>query len=410
MRRSLFLLSTLFSFALFAQTPDVQFDEKTNDEDMDALRKWIREKRLVTVREIGGDLSLSGQVRFEFQMASEERNGIRQRGHNAATNLPARGYDVEVNLLLDYRTDRTWAAARLKYDNNMGTQTGTVNRIALDKAYLGGRIIDGNTFSFDAEVGRRFLGSAFDSKVEFGSIFDGILLRFSKATPNIGDFYTNVGALIVNENKDHYAFVTELGFLRLFNTGTYLKLSYIDWKKSFKKNPRDLRFNFRVSQLQLGYQSTPAWLGNRVLKLYSAVLYNDAADKLPLTNFDRENFAWYAGFSIGRIKRIGDWALDTNFQWVQAQAIPDFDVSGIGRGNAANVGTYTTNINGSGAPTTNRNSVGKGNYYGWTLETLYAFTNNLTVLQNLQLSWTLDRDIGPNLKYKKAELEFIYAF
>jgi hypothetical protein len=410
MRKSLFFFITFFSPVVFAQTADVEFEEKTEQEDMDALRRWIRDKRLVTVKEIGGDLSLSGQVRFEFQMAGEERNGIRQRGHNAATRAPARSYDVEVNLMLDYRTDRSWAAIKLEYDNTMGTQTGTVNRIALEKAYLGGRVIAGDTFSWDFEVGRRYLNNVFDSKVEFGSLFDGALLRFSKATQDIGDFYTNAGVLVINEKKDHYAYVAEFGFLHLFNTGTYAKLSYINWKKTFKKNPPNLRYNYRVSQLQLGYQSTPSWLRHKLLKLYAAVLYNDAADKLPLTNFERQNIGWYTGFSIGQVRKEGDWALDTNFQWMQAQVVPDFDAAGIGRGNAARVGTYTTNINGSGAPTTNQTSVGSGNFYGWQMELLYAFTSNLTVLQNLKMSWTLDENIGPNLKFKQAEIELIYAF
>lgn len=410
MKNSLLGLFTFCSFALCAQTADVDFSEKNETEDMDALRRWIRDKRLVTVKEIGGDLSLSGQVRFEFQMSSEERDGIRQRGHNAATNTSARGYDVEVNLMLDYRTDRSWASIKLEYDNNMGSQTGTMDRLSLEKAYLGGRVIAGDTFTWDIEVGRRFLGTAFDSKVEFGSLFDGVLFRFSKATEAIGDFYTNVGFLIVNEKKDHYAYVTEFGFLHILNTGTYLKLSYIDWKKSFSKKPSNLRFNYRVSQLQLGYQFTPEWLGRKFTKFYAAFLYNDAADKLPLTNFDRENMAWYAGVSVGRVRKKGDWSLDTNFQWVQAQAIPDFDASGIGRGNAAKVGTYTTNINGSGDPTTNLNSVGKGNFYGWKIDFLYALTDNLTLMENFQMSWTLDKDIGPDLVYKQGEMELIYAF
>ena len=67
---------------------DVQFSEKRDPEadDMDALRRWIRDKRLVTVKEIGGDLSISGEVRTEFQDTSEVRNGIRQRGDGGAFN------------------------------------------------------------------------------------------------------------------------------------------------------------------------------------------------------------------------------------------------------------------------------------------------------------------------------------
>ena len=38
-------------------------------------------------------------------------------------------------------------------------------KIALEKAYFGGRIIDGETFNFDGELGRRNLGDVFESKI-----------------------------------------------------------------------------------------------------------------------------------------------------------------------------------------------------------------------------------------------------
>ena len=162
MRFIFIFLTSLFVMSpglIFSQTPDVDFAEKSETEDMDALRRWLKDKRLVSVKEIGGDLSLSGEVRTEFQMASEKRNGVKQRGHNAATSTPTRVYDVEFNLMLDYRTNRTWASVKLKFDNDMGTQSGTMNKISLDRAYLGGRVIAGDTFTWDIELGRRFLFS-----------------------------------------------------------------------------------------------------------------------------------------------------------------------------------------------------------------------------------------------------------
>lgn len=402
----LFAIISPLGFLVSAEV-QVQANEKTETNDMDALRKWIRDKRLITVKELGGDLSLSGEARTEFQSTNEKKNGIMQRGHNAATSKPARAYDVEVNLQLDYRADRAWAVVKLEFDNDMGVIDGTMSKISLEKAYFGGRIVAGDTFTFDAELGRRFLGTVFDSKIEFGSLFDGGLLRFNKALASIGDFYTTLGVLIVNEKKDYYAYVGEIGMLNIANTGLWLKLSYIDWKKYNDPIPEDLRFNFRVSQAILAYQCT---LWKKYVKFYAAGLYNDAANSLALTGFRRLNAGWYAGVSIGQVRKKGDWAIDTNYQWVQAQAIPDFDASGIGRGNAAGVGFYTTNINGSGAPTTQATAVGKCNYKGWALEVLYAFTNNLTLFQSLQLSDTLDQSVGPNLTFKQFEMEFIYAF
>jgi len=89
---------------------------------------------------------------------------------------------------------------------------------------------------------------------------------------------------------------------------------------------------------------------------------------------------------------------------------PPGDASGIGHGNAAGSGFFTTKANGSGAITTQANALSPFNYQGFQIETLYGFTNNLTLQQSYQMSWTLDKNIGPNIQYKQYEIEFIYAF
>lgn len=411
-------IALLLSLPLFAQEEiaqgDVQFDEKRDPEadDMEALRRWIRDKRLVTVKEIGGDLSLSGEVRTEFQDTTEVRNGIRQRGQGGVLDKPQYAWDIEVNIMIDYRTDRTWAAIKVEFDNDMGQRSGTINKIRLEKGYLGGRIVAGDTLTIDAELGRRFLFNVFDSKVEFGSIFDGVLFRFNKAWPSIGDFYFNPGALLVDDKVNHYAYVAELGGLRIANIGLNLKYSIIDWFKPYANRLNDLRYKYLVSQFLTSYQFYPEWIGKKLIKFYGAGLTNHLAAGVEQTNGERENWAWYAGISIGLVKKQYDWAVDFNYQWVQAQAVPDFDSSGIGRGNGAGVGFYT--IAGDGDPTkgatTHLTAVGGTNFKGFELEALYAFTDNLTVQQSFKYSTTLNKNIGPNLRYKQYELEFIYAF
>lgn len=393
---------------------DVQFSEKRDPEadDMDALRRWIRDKRLVTVKEIGGDLSISGEVRTEFQDTSEVRNGIRQRGDGGAFNRAQYAWDIEVNVMIDYRTDRTWAAIKLEFDNDMGQRSGTVNKIRLEKAYLGGRIVPGDTFTFDAEIGRRYLFNVFDSKVEFASLFDGALLRFNKAWESIGDFYMNIGALLVDDKTNHYAYVSEIGGLRIANVGLNIKYSIIDWYKPAANVFNNRRYKYLVSQLLPSYQFYPEWIGKRMIKFYAAGLVNHLASGVPQTHGLKQNWAWYAGLSIGLVKKQYDWAIDANYQWVQAQAVPEFDSNGIGRGNTAGVGFYTVNLDGNPASgaTTSSTAVGGNNFKGFEIEGLYALTDNLTVLQNFKYSNTLNKSIGPNIRYKQYELEFIYAF
>lgn len=411
-------IALFFTSPLFAQEPiaqgDVQFDEKRDPEvdDMEALRRWIRDKRLVTVKEIGGDLSLSGEVRTEFQDTSEVKNGVRQRGTGGAVNKPQYAWDVEVNIMIDYRTDRTWAAIKVEFDNDMGQRSGTVDKIRLEKAYLGGRIVPGDTFTFDTEIGRRYLFNVYDSKLEFSSLFDGVLFRFNKAWSSIGDFYFNPGALLVDDKVNHYAYVAELGGLRIANVGLNLKYSIIDWYKPYANQLNDLRYKYLVSQFLVNYQFYPEWIGKKLIKFYGAGLCNHLASGVEQTNGQKQNVGWYAGVSIGLVKKQYDWAIDANYQWVQAQAVPDFDSSGIGRGNAAGVGFYTVAGNGdpaSGA-TTHLSAVGGTNFQGFECEALYAFTDNLTVQQIFKYANTLNKHIGPNIRYRQYEIEFIYAF
>lgn len=411
LNRSLFFFLAA-ALPLFGQG-DVQFSEKKDtQDDMDALRRWLRDKRFVTLKEIGGDLSISGEVRTELQDTSEVKDGVRQRGAGGATNRAQYAWDVEVNLMIDYRTDRTWAALKLEFDDDMGVRSGLMDKIRLEKAYLGGRIVAGDTFTIDGEIGRRFLSNVFESKLEFGSLFDGALFRFSKAWPEIGDYYFNTGAFLIDDKTSHYGYVAEMGGLRIGNIGLNLKYSIIDWYKPYANELNNLRYRYVVSQFLASYQMYPTWLGNRLIKFYAAGLCNHLAEGVEQTNFSKQNFGWYAGVAMGLVKKQFDWAIDCNFQWLQAQGVPSFDASGIGRGNAANVGFYTVANDGdpSSGATTNRTAVGSTNYYGFEVEALYAFTDNITIQQNYKMSWTLNKSIGPDLRYKQYEVEFIYGF
>lgn len=408
------LTTPLFTQEKTIAQGDIQYNAKKDpdSDDMEALKRWIRDKRMVTVKEIGGDFSLSAEVRTEFQDTSEVKAGIRQRGEGAATDKPQYAWDNEVNIMIDYRTPRTWAAIKVEFDNDMGVRSGTVNKIRLEKGYAGGRIIDSNTLTIDAELGRRYLFNVYDSKVEFSTLFDGVLFRFNKAWPTIGNFYVNPGALLVDDKVNHYAYVLEIGGLGIANTGLNLKYSIIDWYKPYANELNNLRYKYLTSQLLFNYQLYPQWLGKRLLKFYGAALTNHLASGVEQTNGQKQNWAWYAGMAIGVVKKAYDWAIDMDYQWVQAQSIAEFDVAGIGHGNAAGVGFYTNNANGDpkDGATTNKTCVGSTNYHGFELEGLYAITDNLTVQQSFRFSTTLDKNIGPNIIYKQYEMEFIYAF
>jgi hypothetical protein len=412
----LMLATSLCAFSPLVHADTIDRDDDMQDVDVQALREWINTKRQVTVKEIGGNLSISGEVRTEFQATGETVNGVKQRGHGAPplaagdSVYPSRGYDIEVNIMMDYRTDRTWAAIKLEFDNDAGIFGGTFNKIKLEKAYFGGRAIETDSAYLDIELGRKRLNTIFDSKLEFNAFFDGILFKYDQSWEKVGDFYTHIGAFVIDERKDQYGYVGELGLLNVANSGFYTKFSLIDWDTKHFSDPIEQdRFNFIVSQLILGYKCYPKKLQKQVT-VYLAGLYNFAAKRLEITDHQKANWGSYVGFSIGELKRQGDWALDVNYQLLAAQCVPDFDNGGIGLGNVANTGFYTTNMNGTGDPTTRKTAAGNGNYRGFVITLDYLITSNLNFQQQWQQAITLDKDIGPFRRFKQYEIEFIYGF
>jgi hypothetical protein len=409
-------LLALSSMALFTALSAIDI----TDQEIEALRDWINTKRLVTVKELGGQLSISGDVHAELQSTTEVKNGERQRG--PGTGTPSNAYDVEFNVNIDYRTENTWAAARIRFDNNAGTVnelvgSGTNNKLKVDRAYFGYRVMDRDRHTMEVELGRRSnLFVLFDSKLQFLSNFDGVNFKDSYSLENIGDLYYQVGAFLVNERKNQAAYAGEVGLQNIGGTGFYTKYSLIDWDtKDVEKIPE--QFHFIVSQFILGYKFIPVVL-DKVILIYTAGLYNHRARPLAVSAHKKANFGGYLGFTVGQLKMAGDWSLEANYQVLAAQCVPDFDVSGIGTGNNADNGFYyhknkeveTCGCKEKMAPNTRKQAEGNVNYRGFKINLQYLLSNNLNILQEWQQSITLDKKIGPFRRYKQYEIDFIYLF
>ncbi|MBS0653815.1 MAG: hypothetical protein JSR39_09885 [Verrucomicrobia bacterium] len=407
MRRFFYLCATVcFSSVLQASTIDDGDD--IDQKDINALREWINTKRQVTVRELGGALSIAGEVRTEYQGTVETVNGVNQRGREGFR--PSDAFDIEVNLMFDYRTERSWASVKLEFDNDAGVFSGTLNKLKLERAYWGVRMVDADTYTMDFEAGRRRMSSIVDSKIEFNTFFDGLWYKYDQSIDSVGDYYLHLGVFIINDGKDQFGYLGETGIFNIGGSGMYAKYSLTDWDtKHFHKKVNQHRFDFIVSQLLLGYRFVPKTFG-KVVQVYAAALYNHAAKSIKLTNHTKQNWGGYAGFSIGELKKQWDWALDVNYQVLEAQCVPDFDVQGIGLGNAADVGFYTVDTNGTGAANTRENARGNVNYRGFQLTLDWLLTNQLDLQQSWQQSITLDNNIGPHRRFKQYEIEFIYGF
>lgn len=403
--RTLFYFCT--SLLFFGAKAYAEFEEK----DIEALRQWVNTKRQVTVNEKGGSLSISGEVRSEMQASYEKRNGVSQRGARTPFHVPHATYDVEVNLMFDYRTDRTWGSVKLEFDNNAGVFNGTLSKIKLERAYFGGRYVKTEDMTMDFEIGRRRIVTIVDSKLQGDSFFDGIFARWDQDFEHIAKAYVHAGVFLIDELRSQYGYLGELGLLDIADSGFYTKYLLIDWHtKNLHNDLNNLRFRFLTNQLLLGYKFIPSKL-NKLVVIYVGGLVNPIAKQLKITNHKRANWGGYAGFSIGELKKAGDWAMDANYQVVQAQAVPQFDATGIGTGNASGGGFYTVNFNGTGAPTTRRTAGGSGtNFQGYTITLEYLITNNLVIFQSWAQSHSLDSSIGPTQRFKQYEIEFNYGF
>lgn len=400
----------LFNTAIYAASHD--------DDDIESLREWINEQRRVSITSLadrGGKLSISGDVHAEFQTTSQIKNGILERG--PWTGSPHNEFDVELNLMIDYRTARSWVASKLKFDHDGGIfhpifgSGGFHHGLRVESAYFGYRLMDQDCQTIDAEFGRRGpMLTFYDSRIMFSSNFDGIKLKHSYKFDGT-DLYYQLGGFVVDEKRSHFGWLGEIGLLGIGNTGFYSKYSLIDWDtRSYDLIPS--QFHFVISQLILGYKYKPCSIG-KPLTIYSAGIYNHQAEPLALTHNKTANKGGYIGFSVGELKNAGDWSLDANYQILQAQACPDFDVQGVGLG---------SKLNGNGfyyvkedkertvAPSTSLTAEGNVNYRGFEITLQYLITKNLNIFQKWKYASTLDRSIGPDRKFNQYEIDLIYLF
>lgn len=425
--------------------------------DMQALEEYIKTKRAITVKEKGGNLMISGDLRGEWYHMHAKTNHKYLRGwksrklfpnsaieqktpklsHKDYKKLnfqqrlaykssrvgilppyPTNEFDVEANLVFDYVAERGWGTIRLQFSNPAGIVTptrkalindnrrvlygsGTVNDLALRKCYGGYNLWEQGTSRFDIEVGRRRLYDVFDSKIEFWSYFDSVLGRFSSTFEGITDFYLKAAAFVVDHTVNHYGYVGELGLLNLFDSGLDLKYSLIDWDTLHRPNRfgkhHALGTQFCNSQILANYNFSPDLVSLKT-SVYAAYLYNHAARKTGWTNHRRAPDAYYVGARIGEALRKGDYSVEFFYQWVKAQAIPEWDVSSSSRDNPRAVSFY------------NRRSGGRANFRGWRLEGFYALTDNWVVNSHLDRIREMDRHIGGTHRSWEFYLGLIFTF
>ncbi len=428
--------------------------------DYPVVMDYVNSKRSIPLKDKGPSLSNSGDVRAGWGHIEEKIMGFDLRKPGAIPTdkqlealckcgdkdpctcidsetgkcskccFPKDVFEIEYNLYVDYACDRSWAVAWIEFANTAGIDSnrpcnkdkdacrgsGCCENLCLRKAYLGYNVIADGCFRFDIELGRRPLWSVFNSYIQFRERFDGALFRFAYNVCDVSDIYLNCGPFTVDERSHHFAFVGETGYLNIANCSIDLLYSFITWSKHGPNRcgvSNALGNRFDNSQLTVNYWLNPEYTCYKV-KLFAAGLINSAAaplsklfkdleqDDTDVNLSSKQNLAWYAGALIGQVCEAGDWSLDVSYQYVQAQAIPGRDISGIGRGNVLQESFILA--------TDPKDARGCGNYKGWRFEALYAISDNLSLDALFQFSTPIDKNLGGDHDYSLFRLQAIYAF
>lgn len=393
------------------------------------LRDFIENRGLIATRQKCGQLTLAGDVRARWTATGEELKGIKQRGSGTDTAINL--FRSEVNLFFDYATPKSWVTTKLRWSNFDGKDGGTATKVDMDRAFIGYDIYEEGDEDFYIEVGRTKLDYLFDSRLQFGSVFDGVHLYYTNQIPCLGNFVIHGGPFIVDSFTNHYGYAFETGIINWADTGFTFKYSLINWHRraptqyygnnstlnalNNKLDPFTIinnpRYRYIISQMLFVYERKVDFAGCKTFYAYGAVLMNHDAKRTVSTDYKLLNGAWYAGITLGKLCKACDWSLDINYQSVGAQAVPEFDLTGIGHGNAANVLLSDALILGLlGFPVAATDALCFTNYKGWQVSLMYALTDTLTLRSKAEWTRPLNRSIGGPFNYKNFEMAVIYAF
>lgn len=321
-------------------------------------------------------------------------------------------YTVQLDLMLDYKNETSWASSQFEFENPAGIQhihrnrhersnrnmlagSGEGDNLYVVKAFMGYRLIDSSTFTLDYELGRHYLSDLFDSEIEFNNQFDGMLFRYMSKDKTKNGLELTVGSFVVDYRSNYFGYAGELD---LFNTAQLpldLKYSLITWDKKGRnaygvRHPRATRFI--DSQILAIYHFPHSITG------YAAFLRNLAAKPNRHTKHTTAANGGYAGVTFGEVAKKNDMSFDMNYQVVQAQAIPESDVAGIGSLSPRGSALYSHTFGGI------------TNYKGYIATFVYALTDHMNLQVLYQKAKPANSNIGKRFKMSTFEVTVIYTF
>lgn len=390
-----------------------------NQKDLWAVRDWLKAKR-VAINNKGADLSISGDLRVDWRNVTLSRGSRNVCGSgDALGGFSNNLFNSDFRLYFDYRTDKTWTSIKLGFENALGSQQGEVDQISLDRANMGYHLLDDGTSRLDVLVGRQRAYDLYDSEFQFNSTIDGFTGSYTVSFESVGDFLVHGGGYIVDVARPRSLWIIEAGVYNIADTGAYVEYSFADWAKAASyATAQNVRQQFIINQFTLGYVVNPDFLGIDI-RVFGQFAWNATANTNQIVRASKgqitssQGLAWVIAVQLGKLEKANDWAFQAQWQAVEAQAVPEFDVSGIGAGSSLGAGLFNSaSLLGIGNGTTN--------YNGWELDLMYAITDEMTLELRFQRALSL-RTInnkvknaygswGAPLNYTNFEIMAIYGF
>lgn len=217
----------------------------------------------------------------------------------------------EATISANYSIDDTWMKGQLKVSNPFAEVDFDYTQFDMQQLLIGYRFFENNSSELFIEAGRNKLENIFDSKVQFGNYFNGFNLNYNLN----GDNYKlsiHGGPHIISSYHSYWGYIGEVC---LTSSPFVIKYSLANWTNASKN---DINYDYFISQVLCNYQVSDK------VNVYWAYLLNH--------QLDHNNNGFYIGAQYGQIKKANDWTFDANYQYLETNAVPQFDQAGIGKG------------------------------------------------------------------------------
>lgn len=380
--------------------------EKLRKANIDPIKMTLPELEHYFERGMKGIFQISGEVDTMWIYQSETIGSRQHRGGDSPEGLGANSFKTEVLVSFDYAKNNAFASMELDWFNLIGENNARVTQITLPRAFMAYSLFEWTSMDAIIYLGRRQLLEFYDSEIQFESIGTGATFSYGYGFPHDTNIAIDLGGYFVTPStlSNRFVFIVEAGCYQILKSSFYIDYTFTEWGQ-FNFNGQYTRthpqWQYMISQILLGYflfQDNPTWAG----KIVGGFLINTRAQKVKRTRYQKENLGWYVDLQIGKIKKQNDFAFEAMWQVVQAQTIPDFDLSGLGHGNAPGFSLFQTNNPAF--------ALGAENYNSWILQFLYAISDNLTLRFEFDRALPYTRSFGPPFAYTLFQMASLYTF